>query len=584
MGGQGVPEPAGRLPGHAPEARPIAPGRGVGEVGRGVNAHRDEHEKYHRQPDSAPHVDGEGGHAGGLPGGRLLLKKGLRHLLAQFGGRGLGAGAVLRLPPVPGLEDHAQQPQQGQPGPGIHHRPLGGAADAPEQAAQKQGQNIVPQLLPRRDGQPAVHEIVRHQDEEHAVGVDGGDAGLDQVHEVEGEQRRAAQGHRGLAEQVLQEHVEDGHHQHAEQGSHKPPAEGHHAKHHDAQGQNELAQGWVGHLVGVDVVQMLVGGAGVVDLVKIGGVHIGVLVRPQLVFVEQGGRALVHVIRDGVEHGACLLFADIDFGIRPAPQGQLGQPQPLLPGRTGRGDTEAGGGDGAQRLCVQIVVILGDLQAVLIDIAPQIQHPPLEQGVVGLIQPQAVPCSVLPLPLQGVVPGAQGGIVGDGVHGDGLAVGELIAVPPLELHRRLGGVEVPQLEKGGEGVHRREQQKGQHIPPLHGVAGQGEGHAAGLGALLRHGDPFQAVGPGAQAVPVVHEKGGAQGDADNRPGKGGGQVGEKPGDAVRRRVPDFPEGGRRASLRRGRGGQSQCVDHRGLLFRRAWARLIGQDGQKCRYI
>ena len=51
-------------------------------------------------------------------------------------------------------------------------------------------------------------------------------------------------------------------------------------------------------------------------------------------------------------------------------------------------------------------VILGDLQAVLIDIAPQIQHPPLEQGVVGLIQPQAVPLAVLPLPLQGVVPGA----------------------------------------------------------------------------------------------------------------------------------------------------------------------------------
>ena len=394
----------------------------------------------------------------------------------------------------------------------------------------------MPQLFPRRDGQPAVHEVVGHQDEEHAVGVDGGDAGLDQVHEVEGEQGRAAQGHRGFAEQVFQEHVENGHHQHAEQGAHEPPAEGHHAEHGDADGDDELAQGRVGHLVGIDVVQVLVGGAGVVDLVEIGGVHVGVPVRPQLMLVEQGGGPLVHMIRLGE-------------GLPAAPQGQLGQPQALVPGRAGRGDAEAGGGDGAQRLRLQIVVILGDLQAVLIDIARQIQHPPLEQGVVGLIQPQAVPLAVLPLPLQGVVAGAQGGVEGDGVHGDGLVVGELIAVPLLELHHGLGGVEVPQLEEGGEGVHRRQQQQGQRVPALHGVVFQGEGQAAGGGLLLRQGDPLQAAGPGAQAPPVIGEKGRDNQQAEQRPHKGGGQIGEKPGHAFAHPIP-----GERLRAGGGRGG------------------------------
>ena len=81
--------------------------------------------------------------------------------------------------------------------------------------------------------------------------------------------------------------------------------------------------------------------------------------------VEQGGGPLVHVIR-------------LREGLSAAPQGQLGQPQALVPGCAGRGDAEAGGGDGAQRLRVQIVVILGDLQAVLIHVAVQLQDVPLE--------------------------------------------------------------------------------------------------------------------------------------------------------------------------------------------------------------
>lgn len=168
---------------------------------------------------------------------------------AEPGQRGVQAHGVLpdgQLPPLPALEDEAQQPQQGQSRTGVHHRPLASAADTPEQPAQKQRGHRLAKQGTGRHGQPAVHEVVGHQNEEHPVGVNGGDAGLYQVHEVKGEQTGAAQGHRGLAKEVFQEHIEHRQHQYAEQGAHEPPAEGSHAKHQDAQGDDELAQGRVG--------------------------------------------------------------------------------------------------------------------------------------------------------------------------------------------------------------------------------------------------------------------------------------------------------------------------------------------------
>ena len=47
----------------------------------------------------------------------------------------------------------------------------------------------MPQLPLRHE---PVHEIVHEQDEEHRIAVDGGNAGLGKVHEVEGEDHRAA--------------------------------------------------------------------------------------------------------------------------------------------------------------------------------------------------------------------------------------------------------------------------------------------------------------------------------------------------------------------------------------------------------
>ena len=51
--------PVQGLPRHPPEARLIAPGRGVGEVGGGVDTHRNEDEKHHRQRGDPPQVNGE---------------------------------------------------------------------------------------------------------------------------------------------------------------------------------------------------------------------------------------------------------------------------------------------------------------------------------------------------------------------------------------------------------------------------------------------------------------------------------------------------------------------------------------------
>ena len=276
----------------------IALGSGVGDVGGGVDHRGQEHKED----------DGQGG--------------GAQHEADEVEALGV------QLPlPVP--KHQAQQPHHGQTGPGVDHRPLAGAADAPEQSAQEQGHGGFPQGRAHGAAQPAVHKVVGHQDEEHPVGVYGADTRLYQVHEVKGEETGAAEGHRGLAKEVFQEHIEDGQHEHPEQGPHKPPAKGHHAEEGDAKGHDELAQGRVGDLIGVDVVQVLQGGAGVVDFVKVGGVHIGLLGGPLLWLVKQGLGPHVHMVGDE--------------RLAVTPQGQLGQPHAFCPVSGGGGDAEGGG-------------------------------------------------------------------------------------------------------------------------------------------------------------------------------------------------------------------------------------------------
>ena len=126
------------------EDRPI-PGRCrglVGDIGGHIDTDGNDNEKDYRQRNGSGHVGAEPGQGGGE----------IRRVL-------LGGG---QLPPFPALEDQPQQPQQGQPHPGVHHRPLAGAADAPEQPAQEQGGDGLAQPGAGGHRQPPVHEVVGH--------------------------------------------------------------------------------------------------------------------------------------------------------------------------------------------------------------------------------------------------------------------------------------------------------------------------------------------------------------------------------------------------------------------------------------
>ena len=435
----------------------------VGQVGGGVDAHGDDHEEQDGQEEGAEDMGGKAGASGFTHGGV----------------------------PLTALEDQTQQPQQGKADAGIHHRPLGGAADAPEQSAEEQRQGRLPQPGACGDGQPAVHIVVGHQNEEHAVGINGGDACLHQMHEVKGEEGGAAGGNGSLAKEILEEHIEDGEHQHTEQRACKAPAEGGHAKEIHAQRDDQLAQRGMGDLIGVDILQMLQSGTGMIDLIEVAGVHVGGLGGPKIAFVKERLAALGYIAGD-------QLFIAV-------PQSHLAEPQTLIAIHIVGGDAEHGGGEGIE-----------------------FRGAPLEQGVVALIHLNGAPVALLVGILQSIAAGADGGVVGDAVHIHRLGKGEGVAVTLLEHGVGLGCGHVTQTEEGGGGIDDGEQQHGDPVVPLEGVPLHGEGHGAGPAVLLRHGDPLQRVGTGAQTAPVVHEKRHAHRCGSHRKQHRGGQTVEKP--------------------------------------------------------
>ena len=164
----------------------------------------------------------------------------------------------------------ADEPDEGKSCARVKAGPLAGGADAEENS--RQGKISEPAAA---DVQ--VHEQVHEQDEEHRVGVDGGDAGLGEMHEVEGKHRRTAGRNRRTAEHSLEENIQHRQHQDSEQSARKAPSEGRHAEKPDAGGDNELTQRGMGYLVGINALDMLKGGAGVIDLVKIRAVEIGLI-------------------------------------------------------------------------------------------------------------------------------------------------------------------------------------------------------------------------------------------------------------------------------------------------------------------
>ena len=118
------------------------------------------------------------------------------------------------------------------------------------------------------------------------------------MHEIGRQQQRAAAGHRPPAEELAGKPVDHRQHQHAEERAHEAPAEGRHAEEPDAETEDLLAERRMADLIGPHAAQMLPGGAGVVDLVKVAG-------------VEEIGRVghqglLVAEFRDGAAEGQQL--------------------------------------------------------------------------------------------------------------------------------------------------------------------------------------------------------------------------------------------------------------------------------------
>ena len=112
------------------------------------------------------------------------------------------------------------------------------------------------------------------------------------MHEVEGEHRCSAGWNRCPAEHFFQKHIQRRQHQHADQGPGKAPAEGRHPEQPDADAQDQLAQRRVADLIGIEVFDVLIGRACVIDLVKIGTVSVIVFLRDPILLIKQRVAAL----------------------------------------------------------------------------------------------------------------------------------------------------------------------------------------------------------------------------------------------------------------------------------------------------
>ena len=377
--------------------------------------------------------------------------------------------ALLR--PAAQLDHQTDEVEGHQTGTAVNHRPLGGGADAPEQPRQEEGQGALLEGGAVRQGEIPVHEVVHQQDEEEGVGVDGGQPGLGQMHEVHRQQDGAAGGDGGAAKDILQKQIEQRNHSHPEEGAHKPPAEGGHAKEGNANAHDQLAQRGMGDLVGFNVPQMLIGGAGMIDLVKVGGVLKG-----------DGLRYGVRLVKEGI--GA---VADPDTRPALVKEGQLVQLQQAFIGLSCNPDI-------ANILGViecdlipfeQLVVILshGVAGAVAGAVGPVVARDLI--GVVGVVLPlpQGQPVHAVGGDLYLVLAGAQTGKIpqlGDQVFlrknkGGLLLVAEIPGV--------LGGGGGAQVEKGGNGVGDGDEHHGDGVLFHQGVAATGEGE----GLFLRHG-------------------------------------------------------------------------------------------------
>ena len=227
-----------------------------GDVGQAVDHRRNHHEENNAQPNGAPRPSSVVG--GGFPVSAL--------------------GKETRE------KDHCQSH------PGVHPRPLAGDAQTHAHTAQQQGpRGGFQAFVIGGQEHVLVHKQVHGDDIEGNIYIDCCDAGLDKVHEIEGQQPAPQNGQRGTAGHALAEHIHERQHGDAEQGAHNAPAEGVHAEDQDAHADEQLAQRRVGVFVAVQPVEHFIGAAGVVDFVK---VHSVAEAQPQgqgILLVKQAG-------------------------------------------------------------------------------------------------------------------------------------------------------------------------------------------------------------------------------------------------------------------------------------------------------
>ena len=381
-------------PPHVPQAVALPEGGlipVVGEIGSEIDG-----PGHQKEPETAP----EGRDPQLLPEAGPLP---LRPLVMALVGLEKGAQQM--------IEQHHRQAR-----PRVTADPLAAAAQTEGHA--REGQVL--QLLPPGGGEVVpphvlVHEEEHEQDEEHPVHVDGGDAGLGEVHAVEGPQARRHEGEVRALEDALGEHVHKGHHGHPEQGPHDPPAEGLHAEDQDAQGDDELAQRRVGPFIDGHVVDVLVGGTAVVDLVEDHAVEVAGGFRHRVLLVHQVQGA--PVVAEHLQHrdGQQLPLREegdlVESGL------------PIL-----HRDPEVPGGEAHVHLM-------------------PLEHVPLVLGV-GLLR------AVVPLEAQG--PLGHVPVEPDGVEGDHLPEVQGEAIPNLPPVDRGGEGQRAQVQKGDEGVQQRQ--------------------------------------------------------------------------------------------------------------------------------
>ena len=118
----------------------------------------------------------------------------------------------------------------------------------------------------------AEHEQPAEEDEQHGVGVDGGNARLREVLAVQREHQRGGECKAGFFRQLLAQQVHRRQHQDARQCAHHAPAERNHAENRNAKAHDDLAKRRMARFIRRSAVQVLIRRAGVVNLVEIGAV------------------------------------------------------------------------------------------------------------------------------------------------------------------------------------------------------------------------------------------------------------------------------------------------------------------------